>query len=168
MKRLVGLLLVLPLTLAAAQPRPAHHQHFLLFGRVEAPSLTLVAHGVINGIGTLAAETVVYQQADRTYRETDLAVIGDGRLTLSITGAFSTWPFTLDPRTCTQHGRLAGKWSITSGDRAFVGATGGGTFSGHFFTYARRGTAGCDEAVIKGFVYGPMNGSLVDGPRRPR
>lgn len=161
MMRAVGLLLVLPLTVGTAQTSPAHHQHFLLFGRVEAPSLTLVADGVINGIGTLAAESVEYQPADLTYRETDLAIVGEGRLTLSITGAFSTWPFTLDPRTCTQHGRLAGRWRITSGGGAFAGATGGGTFSGRFLTSAQRGTTGCDEAMIKGFVSGPMNGSLA-------
>jgi hypothetical protein len=171
-KKIVGVLLGLALSAAAglaqatpaqatrAQAVQAQAQRFVLSGRVEAPSLTLVAGGVINGVGSLTAVSVDYRPSDRTYRETDLAVIGDGTLTLSFTGAFDTWPFTLDPRTCTQHGGLSGTWSVTGAGGTFAGATGHGTFSGRFLTYAGRTAAGCDEAAIKGFVTGPMTGSL--------
>jgi hypothetical protein len=50
-------------------------------------------------------------------------------------------------------------WRTGSGG-AFTGVTGEGTFSGRFLTYADRGTAGCDEAAIKGFAVGQMTGSL--------
>jgi hypothetical protein len=170
-RKVVGVLLGLALPTAAGmaqvtptQAAPAQAagqaQRFVLSGRVEAPSLTLVAGGAINGVGSLTAESVDYRPSDRTYRETDLAVIGDGTLTLSFTGAFDTWPFTLDPRTCTRHGGLSGTWSVTGAGGTFAGATGHGTFSGRFLTYAGRTAAGCDEAAIKGFVTGPMTGSL--------
>jgi hypothetical protein len=160
----LGRLLVLPVIAGSAHSAPAHDQTFVLYGRVEAPSLTLIASGAINGVGSLTAETVDYQQSDRTYRETDLAVIGSRTLNLSITGAFDTWPFTLDPRTCTQHGALAGTWSITATSSALAGVTGNGRFSGRFLTYADRGPSGCDEAAIKGFVAGSMTGSLSNRP----
>jgi hypothetical protein len=167
-KKVAGVLLAPLLALPTpAHAAPARDQRFVLSGRVEAPSLTLVAAGVVNGVGSLTAETVDYRPSDRTYRETDLAVIGGGTLTLSVTGAFDTWPFTLDPRTCTQHGGLAGTWKVAAAGGAFAGATGGGTFSGRFLTYAKKGPAGCDEAAIKGFVAGPMTGSLALGPARP-
>ena len=161
------ILLALPALGGVARAEPTHAQWFLLYGRVEAPALTLLASGVINGVGSLTAETVHYRQADRTYRETDLAVIGDGSLTLSINGAFDTCPFTLDPRTCTQHGGLAGTWRVTGSGGALTGTTGKGTFSGRFRTYADRGPAGCDQAAIKGFVIGPMTGTLHTVRRRP-
>jgi hypothetical protein len=161
---LLGPLLALPAIAGPAEASSAHAQSFVLSGRVEAPSLTLFASGVINGVGSLTAETVDYRPADRTYRETDLAAIGDGTLTLSFTGAFDTWPFTLNPRTCTQHGGLSGTWTITGASGTFTGTTGHGTFSGRFLTYAARTTTGCDKAAIKGFVAGPMTGSLdLDG-----
>ena len=159
---LLAQLLALPAIGGVVRAEPAHTQRFLLSGRIEAPSLRLVATGVINGVGSLTAETVHYSEADRTYRETDLAVIGDGSLTLSINGAFDTWPFSLDPRTCTQRGGLAGTWRVIGSSGAFTGATGEGTFSGRFLTYADRRTAGCDEAAIKGFVVGSMTG-VLDG-----
>jgi hypothetical protein len=160
---LLAPLLALPGT---ARAEAAGEQRFVLSGRLEAPSLTLVAAGVVNGVGSLTAEAVEYRPSDLTYRETDLAVIGRGTLTLSITGTFGTWPFTLDPRTCTQRGGLAGTWRVAAAAGAFAGATGGGTFSGRFLTYAGRGPAGCDEAAIKGFVAGPMAGSLALGTVR--
>jgi hypothetical protein len=159
-----GQLLALPLIAGPAHAAQAHHQRFILYGRVEAPSLTLVASGAINGTGSLTAKTVEYQQSDRTYHETDLAAVGNGTLTLSVTGVFDTWPFTLDPRTCTQHGALAGKWSVIAAGGALAGTTGSGVFSGRFLTYADREPSGCAEAAIKGFVVGPMTGSLTNGP----
>jgi hypothetical protein len=151
-----ALLLALP-----APGGPARAQRFLPYGRVEAPSLSLLADGVINGAGSLTAETVDYRPADRTYRETDLAVIGGGSLTLAVEGRFDTWPFSLDPRTCTRHGGLTGTWTVIRGAGAFAGATGTGRFSGRFLTYAARTPAGCDETAIKGFVSGVMTGSVA-------
>jgi hypothetical protein len=158
---LLGPILALPVTTGSAHAAPARQQRFALSGRVEAPSLTLVAAGVLNGAGSLTAETVEYHPSDRTYLETDRAVIGDGTLTFSITGAFDTWPFTLNPRTCAQHGGLAGTWHITAAGGAFTGVAGNGTFSGRFLTYARRAPTGCDEAAINGFVAGEMTGTLA-------
>lgn len=158
---LLAQLLALPASGGVARAEPAAYtQRFLLSGRIEAPSLRVLGVGVINGVGSLTAETVHYREADRTYRETDLAVFGAGSLTLSINGAFDTWPFTLDPRTCTQSGSLAGTWTVTGSSGAFTGVTGGGTFSGRFLTYADHKTTGCDEAALKGFVIGPMTGIL--------
>lgn len=90
----------------------------------------------------------------------DLAVIGTGTLTISIDGRFDTWPFTLDPRSCTRHGALGGNWVVTAGNGDFAGATGSGTFRGRFFTYATRGPAGCETEAIKGFVAGSMIGDV--------
>jgi hypothetical protein len=153
--RAIGILLVLLLGMTGtAAATEAPNQRFVSAGRVEAPSIMIAGHGLINGIGTLTAESVEFHQADNSYRETDLAVVGTGRFTLSVNGRFSVWPFTLDPLTCTRHGTLGGTWSFTAG------ATGGGTFSGRFFTYASRGPTGCDENAIKGFVSGQLVGTV--------
>jgi hypothetical protein len=168
-KKVIGVLLPQLLVLGAAGPAlagPADDQRFLVAGRIEEPSVSIVASGVINGRGSLTAESVDYRPGDRTYHETDVAVIGDGRLTISIDGAFDVWPFTLDPRSCTQRGRMAGTWTITDGAGDLAGATGGGTFSGRFFTSADRGPTGCDETTLKGVVVGPMIGTLDLGDAR--
>lgn len=171
MKQLAGMLLVqLGLLLAgggAASASPADNVRFLVAGRVEDPSATVVASGVITGIGSLTAESVDFRPSDNTYRETDLIAVGGGTLTVSIDGAFDMWPFTLDPRTCTQRGRLAGTWIVTAGGGDLAGATGDGIFSGRFLTYAPRGPAGCDTTTIKGFLLGPMVGDLKLGHTRP-
>jgi hypothetical protein len=144
----------------AGSASPAGTVRFLVAGRVEDPSATVVASGAITGIGSLTAESVDFRPSDNTYRETDLLAIGGGTLTVSIDGAFDVWPFTLDPRTCTQRGTLAGTWIVTAGGGDLTGTTGDGTFSGRFFTYAPRGPAGCDDTTIKGFILGPMVGDL--------
>lgn len=136
------------------------NQRFFIAGRVEEPTARLLAAGVLNGAGTLTAESVEFQQADSSYRETDLAVVGAGTLELSINGRFSTWPFTLDPGSCTQRGTLSGTWTVAAARGDLTGTTGHGTFTGRFLTYAARGPAGCDESAIKGFVAGPMTGTL--------
>lgn len=170
-QKVVGALLVQLCVLLAGGgtglARPADNVRFLVAGRVEDPSATLVASGAITGVGTLTAESVNFRQADNTYRETDLVVIGGGTLTVSINGAFDVWPFTLDSRTCTQRGTLSGTWIATAGGGDFAGATGGGTFSGRFFTYAPRGPTGCDDKTIKGFILGPMVGHLSLADPRP-
>jgi hypothetical protein len=135
-------------------------QTFFLAGPAEGPSITIAGRGMINGIGTLTAESVELRPIDNTYHEVDGAVIGDGTLTISIDGRFSTWPFTLDPRSCTRSGTLGGNWVIAEGQGKFAGAVGGGTFRGRFFTYASRAPAGCDESAIKGFVAGTMVGAV--------
>jgi hypothetical protein len=135
-------------------------QRFFVVGRVEDPVATIAASGVITGAGTLTAESAEFRQADRTYHEIDVVAVGGGSLTLSIDGRFNVWPFTLDPRTCTQQGTLGGSWVITAAGGDFAGATGSGTFSGRFFTYAARGPGGCEEQALKGFVAGPMVGNL--------
>jgi hypothetical protein len=153
--RAVGILLVLLLALTGtAAASEAGNQRFLAAGRVEAPSIMIAGHGMINGIGTLTAESVEFNQPDNSYRETDLAVLGPGTFTLSVNGHFSVWPFTLDPVTCTRHGTLGGTWHLTAG------GTGGGTFSGRFFTYSNRTPSGCDNNAIKGFVSGQMVGNV--------
>jgi hypothetical protein len=155
--RAAGILLVLLLGLTGTAPAAATgsaSQRFTAAGRVEAPSIMVTGHGPINGIGTLTAESVEFHQADDSYRETDLAVVGQGQFTLSVRGRFSVWPFTLDALTCTRHGTLGGTWTLAAG------ATGGGTFSGRFLTYSARGPAGCDESAIKGFVSGQLVGTV--------
>ena len=136
------------------------NQRFFVVGRVEAPAAMIAASGVITGTGSLTAESVEFRPADNSYHEIDILVVGGGTLTVSIDGRFDVWPFTLDPRSCTRHGTLSGTWTITAGGGDFAGATGKGTFWGRFFTYARGGPAGCDEAAIKGFVAGPMVGNV--------
>jgi hypothetical protein len=137
------------------------NQHFFLAGPAEGPSITIAAHGTITGIGTLTAESVDLHPSDNTYHEVDVAVIRHGTLTITIDGRFSTWPFTLDPTTCTRHGTLGGHWVITAAGGDLAGATGNGTFHGRFLTYADRGPAGCDIAAIKGFVAGSMDGTVL-------
>jgi hypothetical protein len=166
-RRLLAALAVLLLLLGspgAASASRADPLRILAFGRVEDPSLVIVAGGAITGVGSLAAESVGYRQADRTYHEVDRAHLGAGDLTLSVDGAFDAWPFTLDPLTCTQHGSLAGTWTITAGTGEYAGVTGHGRLSGRFLTYAARGPAGCDEAAVKGFVAGAMVGAVSGTP----
>lgn len=168
MTQAVSVLLAQLLALAgggdAAGTELPGNQHFFATGRVEAPALTIIATGVITGVGSLTAESVELRPADNTYHETDRVSIGSGTLTVSVDGRFDVWPFTLDPRTCTQQGSLAGTWTITAGGGDLAGATGGGTLSGYFATYAPRGPAGCDETALKGFVAGPMVGAVTLAP----
>jgi hypothetical protein len=164
MRRVVVALLV-PLFLvlasgAAAAARPAEDVRFLLAGRLEDPAITLVATGAITGTGSLTAESVQYRPEDNSYHEVDRARLGGGSLTLAVDGSFSVWPFTLDPRTCTQEGTLAGTWTVTAADGELAGLTGDGTFRGRFLTYAGRGPAGCDVNALKGFVAGSMTGTV--------
>lgn len=170
MKRLIGVVLVqLAMLLGVggvAAARTEGNQHFFLAGPAEGPSITIAGRGMITGIGTLTAETVDLRPVDNTYHEVDLAVIAGGTLTLSIDGRFDTWPFTLDPRSCTQHGTLGGNWMVTASGGDLAGATGGGTFHGQFFTHAIRTRAGCDEEKITGFVAGPMDGHIRFKARR--
>ncbi|HEV7824948.1 MAG TPA: hypothetical protein VGP02_08580 [Mycobacteriales bacterium] len=164
MRPLLAVLAVPVLLLGTAVPAaasPAESLRILAVGRVEDPSLTLVAGGAITGIGALTAESVAYRPADGTYHETDRAAFGPGDLVLSADGAFDVWPFTLDPRTCTRHGSLTGTWTITAGTGDYAGATGHGTLSGRFVTYAARGPTGCDETAIRGFVAGSMAGTVI-------
>jgi hypothetical protein len=162
LKKIIAILLVpLSVLLGTGVAAGAEgNQRFFLAGPAEGPSITIAAYGMITGIGTLTAETVDLRPIDNTYHEVDLAVIGGGTLTISIDGRFDTWPFTLDPRTCTRHGTLGGNWVVTASGGNLAGATGRGEFQGWFFTYASRGSAGCDEAAIKGFVAGPMVGDV--------
>jgi hypothetical protein len=136
------------------------NQSFLIAGTVENPTAQVFASGMVEGQGTLTAESADFHQETNSYDETDLLAVGSGSLQVVIHGAFNTWPFTLDPRTCTQHGTITGTWTIASGAGSLAGATGGGTLSGVFFTYAPPTAAGCDETAIKGFVFGPMVGTL--------
>jgi hypothetical protein len=169
-KKLIGILLVQITALlvvdGVAAARTEGNQRFFLAGPAEGPSITIAGHGIINGIGTLTAESVDLRPDDNTYHEVDLAVIARGTLTISIDGRFDTWPFTLDPVSCTQHGTLGGSWTITASGGDLAGTTGGGTFRGWFFTYASRGPAGCNEDAIRGFVAGPMTGSVAVHPAR--
>ncbi len=141
---------------------PAADQRIDVIGRVEDPTATIIANGEINGTGSLTAESVEFDQPTKTYLETDLAAVGGGTLTILVHGAFDTWPFTLDPRTCTNSGRIFGTWTITAAGGDLTGATGGGTLSGRFLTYASHDATGCDLNDIKGFVAGPMVGN-IDG-----
>ena len=155
----VALLLLLaagPAAIAA----PAAGQRIYVIGRVEDPQATIIANGVVNGTGSLTAESVEFDQPALTYLETDLAAVDGGTLTILVHGAFDSWPFALDPRTCTNSGRIVGTWSITAASGDLTGAIGGGTLSGRFFTYATRNTTGCDLNDIKGFVAGPMIGNI--------
>ncbi|HEX9314792.1 MAG TPA: hypothetical protein VN986_03050 [Actinomycetota bacterium] len=146
----------------AAEAHP--NQSFLIAGSVENPTAQVFASGMVEGRGTLTAESADFHPETNSYDETDLLAVGSGSLQVAIHGAFNTWPFTLDARTCTQHGTITGTWTIASGAGSLAGATGGGTLSGVFFTYAARTATGCDETAIKGFVFGPMVGTL-DHPR---
>ncbi len=97
-----------------ATAQPVAGQRIFVVGRVENPTATIVASGVANGIGTLTAESVDFNEATKSYVETDLATVGNGTLTVVVHGAFDKWPFTLDPRTCNQFGRISGTWTITA------------------------------------------------------
>jgi hypothetical protein len=157
-----GLALVVPLALGipAGAAEAHHNQRFVIAGTVDNPTARVFADGVVHGPGTLTAESADFHQDTDSYDETDLLAVGSGSLQVVVHGSFNTWPFTLDPATCTQHGTVRGTWTIASGGGSLAGATGGGTLSGVFFTYAARTAAGCDETAIKGFVFGPMVGDL--------
>ena len=144
----------------AAADEAHQNQRFLIAGTVDNPTAHVFAVGVVHGLGTLTAESADFHQETDSYDETDLLAVGSGSLQVVVHGSFNTWPFTLDPATCTQHGTVKGTWTIASGAGSLAGATGGGTLSGIFLTYAARTAAGCDEMALKGFVVGPMSGTL--------
>ncbi len=118
------------------------------------------AQGVVHGLGTLTAESADFHQETDSYDETDQLAVGSGTLLVVVHGSFSTWPFTLDPASCTQRGTLGGTWTVTSAAGTLAGTTGYGTFTGVFLTYAAPTSTGCDETAIKGYVFGPMVGTL--------
>lgn len=154
------MLALLLTTASIADARPAANQRIFVVGRVENPTATITASGAINGTGTLTAESVDFNQAGDSYVETDLATVGAGTLTILVHGAFNTWPFTLNPRTCTRVGRIFGTWTVTKAEGDLAGTTGGGTLSGHFLTHATHTPTGCDVDNITGFVAGPMIGAV--------
>jgi hypothetical protein len=160
----VALVAVLAFGIPAGAAEAHPNQSFLIAGTVPDPTAQVFASGVVEGRGTLTEESADFHQETNSYDETDLLAVGSGSLQVVIHGAFNKWPFTLDARTCTQHGTITGTWTIASGAGSLAGATGGGTLSGVFFTDAPRTAAGCDETSIKGFVFGPMVGTL-DHPR---
>ena len=164
MRNVVVTLPVALLLLFAAGPvavaAPAVGQRVYVMGRVEDPQAMIIASGVVNGTGSLTAESVEFDQPALTYVETDLAAVDGGTLTILVHGAFDSWPFTLDPLTCTNSGRIVGTWRITAASGDLTGAIGGGSLSGRFFTYAVHDPTGCDLNDIKGFVAGPMIGNI--------
>jgi hypothetical protein len=162
----VALVAFVVLSTPAAADEAHQNQRFLIAGTVESPTALVVAYGLVHGLGTLTAESADFHQETGSYDETDLLAVGSGSLQVVVHGSFNTWPFTLDPATCAQHGTVKGTWTIASGAGSLAGATGGGTLSGIFLTYAARTAAGCDETAIKGFVFGPMVGAL-DLPKLP-
>jgi hypothetical protein len=157
---LVALVPLVALGNPAAADEAHQNQRFVIAGTVENPTALVVAYGPVHGLGTLTAESADFHQETDSYDETDLLAVGSGSLQVVVHGSFNTWPFTLDPATCTQHGTVKGTWTIASGAGSLAGATGGGTLSGIFLTYAARTAAGCDETALKGFVVGPMSGAL--------
>ncbi|MEA2567505.1 MAG: hypothetical protein QOD49_2682 [Actinomycetota bacterium] len=156
----LALAALVALGIPAAADEARQNQRFLIAGTVESPTALVVAEGLVHGLGTLTAESADFHQDTDSYDETDLLAVGSGSLQVVVHGSFNTWPFTLDPASCSQHGTLKGTWTIASGAGSLAGATGGGTLSGVFLTYAGRTAAGCDETAIKGFVFGPMVGAL--------
>jgi hypothetical protein len=145
----------------AAMAAPTQNQRFILAGTLQGPALTVVGQGPVHGVGTFTAVSADYHQATDSYDETDRLAVGTGSLLLAIHGSFSTWPFTFDPVSCTQRGTIGGTWAVTSGDGSLAGATGQGTFSADFLTYAPRTPTGCDGTSVKGVVSGQMVGTVV-------
>ena len=158
---LVALLLLAQVAAAGSSHAAEPNQHFFVLGQVENPKATLFGVGPVSGLGTLTAQGVTFDEPSKSYDETDVIAVDAGTLTVAIHGSFSTWPFALAPPFCTQHGTMSGTWTITSGTRAFAGATGNGTFSGGFFTFGPRTPAGCDTTSVKGVVAGPMRGTVT-------
>ena len=156
----LALVALVALGMPAGAAEAHDNQRFVIAGTVDSPTALVFADGVVHGLGTLTAESADFHPQTNSYDETDLLAIGSGSLQVVIHGSFNTWPFTLDPATCTQHGTVNGTWIVASGSGSLAGATGGGTLSGLFLTFAARTAAGCDETAIKGFVFGPMVGTL--------
>jgi hypothetical protein len=156
----LALVALVALGVPAGADEAHQNQRFVIAGTVEDPTAFVVAYGLVHGLGTLTAESADFHQETDSYDETDLLAVGSGSLHVAVHGSFNTWPFTFDPATCTQHGTVKGTWTVESGAGSLAGATGGGTLSGVFLTYAPRTAGGCDETAIKGFVFGPMVGAL--------
>lgn len=103
---------------------------------------TVVAAGVINGVGTEVIES--NPPGIVTLRW----IFPDG--TLFVTGSY-TFDVHVDPRTCLRTVALAGTWEITGGTGRFEGATGSGTFSGSnriLGTRAADGSCGPPPVVV--------------------
>src|SRR5947208_2262563 len=82
-------LVVFGIPAGAAEAHP--NQTFLIAGTVENPTAQVFAGGIVQGRGTLTAESADFHQETNSYDETDLLAVGSGSLQVVIHGSFSTW-----------------------------------------------------------------------------
>lgn len=121
-------LLVAGLVLAAAAPAPASasppNERFVLVAADIGGSARLVATGPVSGVGT---DTVLghTDNADGTFTDTDRFDLPTGQVFLSDT---YTVEITTEAGSCSSIIDVHGTWTVTGGNGAFTGVTGGGTF----------------------------------------
>ncbi len=145
MKRLFVLLAVLAVGLIASAPSaPAQGtgtQRFTVFAAgLPGTPRTVVAAGVINGIGTVVPGPAGPNQANPTW------VFPDGSISVHLNFVSQN---TSNTAACIFTSNLTGTWQITSGTGRFAGATGGGTFSGPNTTVLARTAEGCDGPLAQ-------------------
>ena len=160
MKKLNVLLTVLAVATVAASPsaiaQTAGNQSFtvLAAGPPGTPR-TVVAVGVINGVGTVVQGPSGPNQANPTW------VFPDGSLSVHLDYVSEN---TSNEAACIFTSNLTGTWTITSGTGRFAGATGGGTFSGPNTRVLLRTPDGCDGPLVQFtlFRYSGVVSSLGD------
>ena len=149
MKRLFVLLALLAVGLiASAPPAPAQGtgaQQFTVFaaGPPGTPR-TVVAAGVINGVGTVVPGPYGPNQANPTW------VFPDGSISVQLNYVSEN---TSNTDACLFTSNLTGTWQITSGTGGFAGATGGGTFSGPNTRLLARTAEGCGGPLAQFTVF---------------
>ena len=101
---------------------------------------TVVAAGVINGVGTVVQGPSGPNYANPTW------VFPDGSLSLRLNYVSEN---VSNESACIFTSMLTGTWNITSGTGRFAGATGSGNFSGPNTTMLLRTPGGCDGPLAQ-------------------
>ena len=145
MRKLFVLPTLLAIAMIAMAPsviaQTSGNQRFTVFaaGPPGTPR-TVVAVGVINGVGTVVQGPSGPNQASPTW------VFPDGSLSVHLQYVSENMS---NPTACIFTSNLTGTWTVTSGTGRFAGATGGGTFSGPNTRVLLSTPEGCDGPLAK-------------------
>lgn len=152
MKKLAGVGVVLALALigsSAAWANTSGPQTFTVIQFNEQQG-RVFAGGLIAGTGVDVVESEE-EGEDGTIHFVDTFVFGRGSVTVGGTGTASG---EFDERTCIGRRHLSGSFEILGGTGSFIGAGGGGRWTGMVTFALRRGPASCsDEELFSTVVF---------------
>ena len=136
-----------------ASAETASPQVFAVYA-VGAPATprTVVAAGVINGVGTVIIGGS-QPGPGGTFIQQTTWVFPEGSLFVTLTYTATTIN---DAQSCSSTSYLTGTWQITGGTGRYTGASGGGTISGPNSAYFARDAEGCTSTpylVATYFLY---------------